>query len=201
MGVFKKIITSTAFLDLINFVISFLICRWFYMNYIYFYAIGIIGFSNNGIDFWRPLIAILILTIILFTLFRTIYTKNLSLKIIILLYILYFSVMFFMLFLKSPGIQGYNINIMSYLYEIFTVDSLVPLFNILMFIPLGILFKFDYKNIALFILFIFLCEIIQYVLKVGIFDIGDILLNTVGFLVGSILHDTKLFNYIVKFIH
>lgn len=200
MNIAKKIITSTAFLDLINFVISFFICRWFYMNYVYFYAIGIIGFSNNGVDFWRPLIAILILTVILFTLFRTIYTKRLSLKIVILLYILYFSVLFFMLFLKSPGIRGYNINIISYLHDIFTVDSLVPLFNILMFIPLGTLFKFDYKNIAVFILFIFLCEIIQYVLKVGIFDIGDIFLNTIGFLVGSMLHDTKLFKHIMTFI-
>lgn len=200
MNMAKKIVTSTIFLDIINFVVSFLICRWFYMNYVYFYSIGIIGFSSSGVDFWRPLIAILILTIILFTLSRVIYTKKLSLKLVNFLYILYFAVLFFMLFLKSPGVQGFNINLMSFIHDTFTVGSLVPLFNIFMFVPLGLLFKFNYKTIALFVLSITLSEALQYLLKVGIFDIGDILLNTIGFLVGSVLRDTKIINNIIRFI-
>ncbi|OJG26090.1 hypothetical protein RR47_GL000888 [Enterococcus columbae DSM 7374 = ATCC 51263] len=196
----KRLLLSTKFLDVITFVCSFLICRWFYMNFVYFYAIGIIGFANSGVDFWRPLIMILILTIILFLCIRTVYTRQLSLKLIILLYVIYFLGIFFVLFLKSRGVQGLNLNVVTYFKDMASIDFLVPLFNLLMFVPLGLLFKLNYKNILLFIAFIFFCEVLQYSLKVGVFDIGDLLLNTLGFIFGLLVSCSKCGNYVKKWI-
>ncbi|MEQ7172523.1 VanZ family protein, partial [Enterococcus innesii] len=72
--------------------------------------------------------------------------------------------------------------------------SAVVLLNIVMFIPNGFLFKFNKKNLLLFILVIFLVEISQYVFALGIFDFGDIFTNTCGFIIGSAISETPLFS-------
>lgn len=198
MKLVKEIDILTAVFDLVNFIISFFICRWFYMKFLYFYAIGIIGFSSSGVDFFRPLLAIL--TIILFTLLRMIYTKKISINIVRFLYILYFAVLIFMLFFKSLGVQGINLNLVAYFRDLFTIDYLVPVFNLLLFVPLGFLFAPTYKNLLFFLSMIFVCELMQYVLKVGIFDVGDILFNTLGFLFGSALTTTNLWKKVKELI-
>ena len=66
--------------------------------------------------------------------------------------------------------------------------------NIAIFIPFGFFLSFlvkryrNYFKLFLFsLLFIFLCEFIQYYFKVGTFDIDDIILNLLGVTVGYLL--------------
>ena len=61
--------------------------------------------------------------------------------------------------------------------------------NIFMYFPLGFFakkfLKIKLKNIiSLFILYILVIETMQFLLKVGYFDINDILLNLIGFISG-----------------
>ena len=61
--------------------------------------------------------------------------------------------------------------------------------NIIMFIPFGILLTilFNYKFIKPFIVFeigLITLELTQYISRRGVFDVDDIILNTVGFLIG-----------------
>lgn len=64
--------------------------------------------------------------------------------------------------------------------------------NILLFIPLGIFFKqFKIKHIYIGLLIILTIESIQLILRVGIFDIIDICLNFIGFLIGYLLYNKK----------
>ncbi len=53
--------------------------------------------------------------------------------------------------------------------------------NILLFIPLGVIFN---KNILYSLLVVLLVELSQVIFKKGIFDIVDIFLNTLGILIG-----------------
>ena len=53
--------------------------------------------------------------------------------------------------------------------------------NILLFIPLGF-----FKGIIKSTLIIIIIEILQYILKRGIFDVVDIILNLIGVVIGKI---------------
>lgn len=81
------------------------------------------------------------------------------------------------------------------------IASINILGNILLLVPLGYLFgvtlsKLDWlKVIALSILSGFTIELMQVVLKVGIFDIDDIILNAVGVELGFILF--KIVKYVL----
>lgn len=65
--------------------------------------------------------------------------------------------------------------------------------NILIFIPLGIIIKTKYENLSLLRVMIFTglislsLEIVQFLLKIGISDIDDILLNSFGGFLGGLL--------------
>lgn len=69
--------------------------------------------------------------------------------------------------------------------------------NILIFIPLGIIIKTKYENLSLLKVMIFSgiismsLEIVQFLLKIGISDIDDILLNSLGGLLGGILVNVR----------
>lgn len=88
-----------------------------------------------------------------------------------------------MSFIFNPFDSIYNLK-----YEI-----LSPLINIvgnlLMYIPIGIYIKFKFnKNITtmtvIFIIYILLVELTQGITKTGIFDANDIIMNTLGFIIG-----------------
>lgn len=178
-------------LDACNFVISFLVVRWIFMNYLYFYTLGIIDFPSSGNDFWRILVIILIISFTVFNAFRILYTKRISKINVIILYILYFLSLFYLLFLKNIGLRGVNVDIIKFIIDSLTVDALVPMFNVLMFIPFGSLFKFSFKKIGIFLILVFGVECIQYIFYLGIFDTGDIFTNVIGFILGNILYDSK----------
>ena len=68
--------------------------------------------------------------------------------------------------------------------------------NIILFIPLGYLLKsFLRNNILVFIIGILitlLLELIQFVAKLGVFDIIDIFLNALGIIIGLVLKRIEL---------
>ncbi|MCH4889462.1 VanZ family protein [Acidaminobacter sp. JC074] len=87
----------------------------------------------------------------------------------------------------------YNFNI--WFYNLFG--------NMILFIPFGFLLPVCFKkgknlwsNLLLTILFSFSIEGIQYIFAVGIFDIDDIILNTVGGLIGFSIY--TLLVYLLK---
>lgn len=114
------------------------------------------------------------------------------LKIFVITYIL----LLFTVTLKPQRDHLMNLNILS-MFEDMDIDALAkPLLigNILMYIPLGYLInvnlnlKFITKIIS-GIVFIFSIELIQFIFRLGVFDINDILLNTLGLLIGVFLYE------------
>lgn len=100
----------------------------------------------------------------------------------------YFIVLFVLLFVRQTGISGIELNPLSFVRDA-VGDSyalLLSVMNIAFFIPLGYLLK---KQKLLFsALFIILLELVvesvQYMFSLGIFDMGDILCNMIGFYIG-----------------
>lgn len=66
------------------------------------------------------------------------------------------------------------------------------LINLLLFIPLGMYLKSIFKNnkfssVSIIILLFIGFEILQYILHIGVSDITDIIMNTLGGIIGIIL--------------
>lgn len=66
------------------------------------------------------------------------------------------------------------------------------LINLLLFVPLGMYLKFIFKNnkfssVSIIILLTIGFEILQYILHIGVSDITDIIMNTLGGIIGIIL--------------
>lgn len=89
--------------------------------------------------------------------------------------------------LKSRGISGFNVNPLLIVQELLQAP-LTVLFNMLAFMPIGFMLAWKCQSpkvtILLFLAFITICELIQSILHLGIFDVDDILLNTFGFALG-----------------
>jgi glycopeptide antibiotics resistance protein len=64
--------------------------------------------------------------------------------------------------------------------------------NIAVFIPFGLasptlwpkLFSSFQRTLLIFFILIFIVEVLQYVLQVGVFDVDDLLLNSIGIAIG-----------------
>jgi hypothetical protein len=105
--------------------------------------------------------------------------------------VLYLITLVFVLFVRQKGVQGYEFNLVTDYYQ-WTANStniLIALMNAILFLPLAYIFKRAKYSIGIIsgIIIITLCEIAQYIFSLGIFDIGDIVLNSFGFIVGIIL--------------
>ncbi len=66
--------------------------------------------------------------------------------------------------------------------------------NIILFVPFGFLLPIAYKRINSFVkvfavglLSVILIEVFQYITKLGSFDVDDIILNSIGIIVGYVL--------------
>lgn len=98
---------------------------------------------------------------------------------------LYLLLIFAIIMLKSRGISGFNVNPLLIVQELLQAP-LTVLFNMLAFMPIGFMLAWKCQSpkvtILLFLAFITICELIQSILHLGIFDVDDILLNTFGFL-------------------
>ncbi|MGT2911119.1 VanZ family protein [Streptococcus cameli] len=96
---------------------------------------------------------------------------------------------------KNIGLKGWNWDLIAYFRDMLQIDVFVPVLNVLIFIPMGALMRFRPRILCYFIIFIFCIEGLQYLLSLGFFDIGDIVTNTVGFVIGNGLNP-----YIQKYI-
>ncbi|OQO71140.1 antibiotic resistance protein VanZ [Enterococcus villorum] len=182
------------FLNISLLCFSLLFSRWFYMKYLYFYSLSIFPPSGD-VDFWIPLTQIIIITFFLYIFLLSFFTKKIYKEIIIVFYILYFMLLIYLLLFKNIGIRGFELNPLSFITDFIDGDAVIVLLNIVMFIPLGWLLSFNKKNLGIVVLGIFLIEVAQYVFYLGIFDVGDIIANTAGFIVGTIVKE-YLFNKI-----
>lgn len=178
--------------DILTLVLSFLVCRWLFMTYLYGYMINWFGFPSSGVDFIRPLLAIIAMTLFLFFVIRSFYTAKVNPIFLRLCYISYIVILVYGLFFKNSGIRGFNISLVSFIKDTISIDMVVPFINLLLFLPLGILFSFKWKTVVNFILLVFLIEAVQYLFYLGFFDVGDIVTNTLGFIMGNALYNSSL---------
>ncbi len=187
--------------DMAAFLGSLIFWSWLYMRF--FYAYVAVVFYNNQPE-WNLLIPasiILTLTAISSLFIRGLYSRHIPRWQVVASYALYFIILFYALFLKNIGKQGFSIDLQSFTYNWIYGDKLVPTMNIIMFIPLGFLCKLSWTHVAYFTLAISLVEGSQYLFHLGIFDLGDILTNLLGFIIGSYLLETALGKWVVRHIH
>ena len=149
-----------------------------------------LGYSNN---IFIQTIFITLIAFSLYSLFNILINKEL-----IITYANKFIIIY-MLFLVSITFFKARTNIMSFIFNPLdsiyslrygTISSVINIVgNLLMYIPIGTYFR--YKSIhktsnliISFITYIFLIELIQGLSKTGTFDVNDIILNTLGFIIG-----------------
>lgn len=170
-------------LDAVNLLLSFLLCRWLFMRFLFDHFVRI----TMVYSFWPSLLAVLVMTLVLFTAGQFLYRTRVSKIFIAILYTIYGLIVSYLLFFKSIGVAGFNLNLIQYFLVDMMENPSVVLFNFLFFLPLGFLFRPSWKHLLSFIIFISLAEIAQYFFRLGFFDLGDILINTLGFLLGTLL--------------
>ncbi|MGT2715032.1 VanZ family protein [Streptococcus respiraculi] len=149
------------------------------------------------IDFVGPLLIILVMSYSVFVFVSFFYQETVSRKKIRVLYVLYFVCLAYLLFFKNLGIRGFEPNPIETLRDIQAGSSFVPLMNILMFVPLGTLIT-DKKHFFLACLGVTGVELTQYLFSLGICDTGDIVLNSVGILIGIAMRRIGLFNVFLR---
>jgi glycopeptide antibiotics resistance protein len=135
----------------------------------------------------------------------------LSLKIAVA--IAYLAVMIWLLFFgedRGAGIRMYNLKPFStltymlkytaYKYPLFVAVNIFG--NIIFFIPPGLILPSIFKRRKIWELFVLcvislcLIEVLQYVLRVGVMDIDDVILNSAGALSGFLFYGTR--KYLIR---
>jgi len=123
----------------------------------------------------------------------SIISKNFNKFYIDIIAILYFLMVIALTFFKSSyTYASINLNPLSILGEFkdfFNHTLLLLISNTLIYFPLGIYIKYktnkkNLKILLVFLLYVFLIEFIQLISHSGIFDINDIITNTLGFFIG-----------------
>lgn len=149
-----------------------------------------LGYSNN---IFIQTIFITLIAFSLYSLFNILINKELIIMYankFIIIYILFLvSITFFK---ARTNIMSFTFNPLDSIYSLRygTISSVINIVgNLLMYIPIGTYFR--YKSIhktsnliISFIIYIFLIELIQGLSKTGTFDVNDIILNTLGFIIG-----------------
>ena len=139
-----------------------------------------------------------LLSYFVYAFLKILLTRKLKKQTLLLLYFIYFLALFYLLFLKNIGTQGLSLNPLSFARELYWGSHFVPIMNLLMFIPLGLLFSSRLSNLLLCLLTLFSIESIQYFGHLGVFDLGDITLNMLGILVGTAIHQLPQFQTVIK---
>jgi len=125
-------------------------------------------------------------------------TKNRKI-ILLIMYIVFLLTMT----MKPVFFRGYNLKpfmFMEYI-KVFPRQMIIVIANLLMYIPIGSSINYFtnlkiWKVILISVLFIVVIECLQYILLLGYFDIDDIMLNTLGIILGYFLFN--IFNTIQK---
>lgn len=128
---------------------------------------------------------------------------NKSTSVLFIIYLIALSwILLFKLGVRFSYMGNRNVNLIPF----GTVDVSEMILNIVIFIPLGIyagvLFKrwVFVKKLFLFFLVSLMFEGLQYIFRIGAFDITDIITNILGGIIGLLIFEAieKLFNNSVK---
>jgi glycopeptide antibiotics resistance protein len=128
--------------------------------------------------------------------------NNISHQLTNVLFIIYIAAIFWILLLKL-GVQfsymeNRNVNLIPF-RELFTsaerIDLAQVIMNIVIFVPLGVYTCLSFKRWGFPKKLFFFCsisimlEVLQYILKIGAFDITDIINNTLGGIAGLMIFE------------
>ncbi|BAB07686.1 VanZ family protein [Halalkalibacterium halodurans] len=155
----------------------------------------IVHFTSNSIVYIGVRIFLVVVFLILFLKLLSGEKFNLSFgKISIISFIIIYVILLLVLtiFKAETLNREYNLIPFLFLFDFTNVNFIIGLLNIgantLIFVPLGFLLYIWKKNIffaAQFCLYTsLLIEVVQFITRRGYFDIDDIILNTVGGLLG-----------------
>ena len=108
-----------------------------------------------------------------------------------LLWVIYFLVMILLLFFRVYHDNNINLNILE-LFNFETTNLSQTILNLILFIPIGYWLKHLKISSVLLIslLLITSIELLQFVSHRGVFDVVDILINTIGIMIGYIIFKT-----------
>ena len=177
--------------------LSLALSYWFYRGYLEQY-VHYIAHYGSYFQVLLNLVIIVLLSYFVYAFLKLLLTRQLKKQTLLLLYFIYFLALFYLLFLKNVGTQGLSLNPLSFARELYWGSHFVPIMNLLMFIPLGLLFSSRLSNLLLCLLTLFSVESIQYFGHLGVFDLGDITLNMLGILVGTAIHQLPQFQTVIK---
>lgn len=177
--------------------LSLALSYWFYRGHLEQY-VHYIAHYGSYFQVLLNLVIIVLLSYFVYAFLKLLLTRQLKKQTLLLLYFIYFLALFYLLFLKNIGTQGLSLNPLSFARELYWGSHFVPIMNLLMFIPLGLLFSSRLSNLLLCLLTLFSVESIQYFGYLGVFDLGDITLNMLGILIGTAIHQLPQFQTIIK---
>ena len=177
--------------------LSLALSYWFYRGYLEQY-VHYIAHYGSYFQVLLNLVIIVLLSYFVYAFLKLLLTRKLKKQTLLLLYFIYFLALFYLLFLKNIGTQGLSLNPLSFARELYWGSHFVPIMNLLMFIPLGLLFSSRLSNLLLCLLTLFSVESIQYFGYLGVFDLGDITLNMLGILIGTAIHQLPQFQTVIK---
>ena len=177
--------------------LSLALSYWFYRGHLEQY-VHYIAHYGSYFQVLLNLVIIVLLSYFVYAFLKLLLTRKLKKQTLLLLYFIYFLALFYLLFLKNIGTQGLSLNPLSFARELYWGSHFVPIMNLLMFIPLGLLFSSRLSNLLLCLLTLFSVESIQYFGYLGVFDLGDITLNMFGILIGTAIHQLPQFQTIIK---
>jgi len=178
-------------------IISLGLSYWFYRGHLEQY-VHYIAHYGPYFQVFLNLVIIILLGYFVYAFLKLLLTRKIKKQTLLLLYFIYFLSLFYLLFLKNIGIQGLSLNPLSFAQELYWGSHFVPVMNLLMFIPLGLLFSSRMSNLLLCLIALFSVESIQYFGHLGVFDLGDIVLNMLGLLVGTAIHQLPQFQTLIK---
>ena len=177
--------------------LSLALSYWFYRGHLEQY-VHYIAHYGSYFQVLLNLVIIVLLSYFVYAFLKLLLTRKLKKQTLLLLYFIYFLALFYLLFLKNIGTQGLSLTPLSFARELYGASHFVPIMNLLMFIPLGLLFSSRLSNLLLCLLTLFSVESIQYFGHLGVFDLGDITLNMLGILVGTAIHQLPQFQTVIK---
>ncbi|WP_303952241.1 VanZ family protein [Streptococcus vestibularis] len=178
-------------------ILSLSLSYWFYRGHLEQY-VHYIAHYGPYFQVFLNLVIIILLGYFVYAFLKLLLTRKIKKQTLLLLYFIYFLSLFYLLFLKNIGIQGLSLNPLSFVQELYWGSHFVPIMNLLMFIPLGLLFSSRMSNLLLCLIALFSVESIQYFGHLGVFDLGDIVLNMLGLLVGTAIHQLPQFQTLIK---
>ena len=127
----------------------------------------------------------------------------------IICFILYISLLIYLVFFAESfgrteisGARRYNLELFKEIRRFYVYRNTLGIYafllnvagNVLIFIPFGFILPIIgkkkaniFKTLLITVIFVFVIECIQFALNVGSFDVDDILLNSIGSLIGHII--------------